>query len=350
MKRFLVQSFAFVIPALVALVVVNFMGLADRAGSGVEIDIATALAEGLTVGVESNLNERALKRALVAAQGSNRATVVLGSSRVMEIGERLVGPDVVNLGVSGASIEDFVALIQLYRTRGITVPRYLIGLDPWILNENSEQDRWIEFSEEFETFEGSRPRSRWHEIGRLLSPNYFRFSVDALWGRLFQGEVEFKTFSDGHAAPGTFIFLPDGSIRYGAAYREVSAAEVMEKARAYTLGTVYSLDGFTALSSRLQDLLTELVAAVRADGSEIELLLVPYHPLVYDVLGADPKYEQVAAFEAWVQDQARSLDIPLRGALDPSRLGLGNRDFYDGMHVRDEALASVLNFTGSNRD
>ena len=107
---------------------------------GVESRIAKTLVGSRAV-YASGLDERELVRYRIQYQPHNPAVVVLGSSRIMQVGEHNLTPGTLNLAVSGSSVEDLVAIGGLVAKR-FKPATILIGVDPWLFNARSGQDRW----------------------------------------------------------------------------------------------------------------------------------------------------------------------------------------------------------------
>jgi hypothetical protein len=55
-----------------------------------------------------------------------------------------------NHGVSGATIEDDIAILELYLENGPAPRTIIIDVDPWILNANNRQMSWMTLKGEYE--------------------------------------------------------------------------------------------------------------------------------------------------------------------------------------------------------
>lgn len=74
--------------------------------------------------------------------------IAIGSSRIMQASSKETNLDLLNLSVSGASIEDLIAIWELSSSK--FNPAYVIlGADPWIFNANSGQSRWKSLEAEY---------------------------------------------------------------------------------------------------------------------------------------------------------------------------------------------------------
>ena len=112
-------------------------------GGNYEKGVAGILLSGNNVANVSNYDERLLQKAYVNNLKRRNDVIVLGSSRSMQLRSHLFpGMSFFNHGVSGASIEDYLAIYELYEQRELAPSVVVLGLDPWILNQYSKQDRW----------------------------------------------------------------------------------------------------------------------------------------------------------------------------------------------------------------
>src|SRR5690606_22220124 len=102
-----------------------------------------AILVGNNVTNIENYDERTLQRNIINNHHICPQVLVLGSSRTMLINSReFIGKTFFNNSVSGASIEDIVAIYQMYDNRKCYPGKIILALDPWILNVNNGQNRW----------------------------------------------------------------------------------------------------------------------------------------------------------------------------------------------------------------
>jgi len=163
---------------------VNYYG---DAGSifhkGKVAQIAEYLVEGYNVANVDNIDERDLQRSIIKLSKTIPSVIVLGSSRIMLIhADYFKTNSFMNHGVSGASIEDMIAIYQLYKMKGMLPKIILIGIDPWIFNKNNGQGRWKTLATEYESFFSSETNiknsfTHFDKYYQLFSPSYFQSSV-----------------------------------------------------------------------------------------------------------------------------------------------------------------------------
>jgi len=115
-----------------------------------EQGLAALLLEGWHVADVADHDERQLQQLLIARTPEPPDVIVLGSSRSLEVtgapwGERRVR----NHSVSGATLEDYLAVYALYARRGWTPRVVVLGLDPWVVNRQHGQVRWKSYGEAY---------------------------------------------------------------------------------------------------------------------------------------------------------------------------------------------------------
>jgi hypothetical protein len=94
------------------------------------------------------MNERNFQKAKTHFLKTSPDVLILGSSRVLKITGDVVGkPNTLNVGMSGAVLEDLIAVYYCFRVRGLKPKEVIIGIDPWMLNQ--EDTRWWALTDEF---------------------------------------------------------------------------------------------------------------------------------------------------------------------------------------------------------
>jgi hypothetical protein len=189
-------------------------------------------------------------------------------------------------------------------------------------------------------------------LNALFEPAYFQGNV-AYWQRRKASTV--ATTQDGAAIPYAAIpadqkealtteaKMPDGTIWYASDLRHQDDAAALASALAQA-GTFLYMEGYTQLDTSQCALFEQFVSCMQAKGVRVIFLLTPYHPFLYE-------YEQIyntdqhAGFfevEPYLRQYAAAHDIPVVGSYDPERVGLTESDFYDGLHVKESAIAKYF--------
>jgi hypothetical protein len=204
MLRFLYKLLLF-LPILILVILVNYY--VDPAnlyrsdtytgtGESYEKSIARYLTSGYNVTNVEMLDERLLQKFLILSRKAETVELaVLGSSRSQLLGSNLFPQKrIINNSVTGATIEDLLALINLYDSMNYKPSELIIELPPWYLNDNSGQTRWKSLESDYISFTGKlegeksmtnkiSKQPNWSidpKIIELLSFEYFQQSVRIL--------------------------------------------------------------------------------------------------------------------------------------------------------------------------
>jgi len=336
-------------------ILVNYFGdAANLFGESYEKQIADEVIKNHNVKNVLNCDERLLQKYLINNTHLCPDIVVIGSSRVMEIhASSFKDSSLYNNGMSGASIEDLLAIAQLYAQKNCFPKKIIIGLDPWTLNKRNEQGRWRSLETEYESFISLMPNAQvkvnkgikehlktMFRVGlkyyQLVSPSYFKSSIYSLFFVNKKLQVTTDVINN------TYTRLSDGSISYDYNYRVFSEIEMQKRIAEYIQGDFYSIEHFDNLDKEIQSKLEFLVSYLLKKGIVVEFFLPPYHPIVYQKIYNSAKYSQVMASEKYFRSLALKNKIKVMGSFNPFVLKLDGSCFYDGMHCNDSSIKKIL--------
>jgi hypothetical protein len=338
MKKFIYKASLSTILVLIVLVSVNYFGDAAKLfSSNYEKVIATILLNGKNVTNISNYDERRLQKELIENLKKTPDIVILGSSRTMLINnEYFIDQFLLNNSVSGASIEDLISIYQIYKSKGMIPGKVIIGIDPWLFNENNNQSRWKTLENEYnEFFEKDLIfNDNLYKYKQLLSPSYFQSSIKQL-GKNSEPQATLHRYNKGNTK------LTDGSLTYNKLYREASNSKINIQAQNYIQGNIYSIENFKQLSPKLLKDFELLIKDLKINNIQIIFFLAPYHPTVYDEIKSD--YPMVLKTEEFIRSFARKKNIEILGSFNPTKIGVDENYFYDGMHSKEKGIKIILN-------
>ena len=110
-----------------------------------------------------------------------------------------------NHAVSGASIEDFIAIYQMYLDKDFVPSKVVIALDPWILNQNNGKNRWQIIGKYCQTAASTLNISVKHESSlnlfhltkwlNLMSLSYLKASFESCIRSLLHREAHNEPFA-----------------------------------------------------------------------------------------------------------------------------------------------------------
>ena len=112
MKSFFIKILLLCFSVFATIIPINyFVDPANIFGNGAyEKGISDYLIQGYHVVNIMNYDERLLQKFYIESLKNGPKTIVLGSSRSMQLSSRLLSQQVINNGVSGASVEDLLAI------------------------------------------------------------------------------------------------------------------------------------------------------------------------------------------------------------------------------------------------
>lgn len=351
MKTFF-KKILYLLPIPIIIIAVNyFEDPANLFQNGkYESGVAQYLSEGYNVANVVNYNERLLQKEFIEKMHSCPDVIVLGSSKIMLIDSSFApaGKLLINNGVSGATLEDFLAIINLYETKGCKPKKVIMGLDPWILNDNHGQVRWRELENEYHQFENkllgkpaptvTKSKTDYKKYKQLVSLSYFNTAV----GYIIHGiEKKYKPTKD--ILNPTATRLKDGSISYGEDYRNPTPEFIKQNAREVTHNEpIYSLGNYIKFSEDYKKIFSLMVEYLQKQNIEVEFVLVPYHPIVYDYFRQNNSYHIVFDTEKYFKEFAAARSIKLYGSYDPAQYNLENISFYDAFHTDGKAMKTIM--------
>lgn len=337
MRKFIYKTSVSAILILIFLVSTNYFGDAAKLyGIDYEKKMATILLSGENVTNISNYDERKLQKEIIENIQKTPNIVILGSSRTMLINNEYF-PDkfLVNNSVSGASLEDLISIYQIYKSNDMIPEKVIIGIDPWLFNEYNNQSRWKTLENEYNKFlkKNSISKNNFYKYKQLLSPSYFQSSLKEL-SRNSDPQATLVKYNRSNTK------LTDGSMTYSKTYRESSHNDINLKAQKYIQGNVYSLENFKKLSPTIIKEFELLIMDCKINNTQIMFFLAPYHPVVYDGIVRD--YPMVLETEEFIINFAKKQSIEVVGSFNPSKIGVDENYFYDGMHSKEEGIKIIL--------
>lgn len=319
-----------------------------------EKGIAKLLLGGKNVANLSNYDERLLQKFLINGLSTRKDVVVIGSSRAMQISSDLFPKEsFLNNSVSGACIEDYIAIYELYRKRNYKPTMIILGLDPWMLNKNHGQIRWKSIKGEYLDLAKhylSLPETQHNNLStefipekykELLSFSYFQKSVlTFLTGLNKRNDSYYSTYN---YYEDNEVKLCDGSLNYSNKFRTMNIQKIRELAIAYANEKpVYSLGSFDQPDSSSMKKLEAFIRLLSKDNVKIVFFLSPYHPSTYNLLIKSKKYRIIKNVQKYYEELAAKNGTKLIGSYNPADYNITEEEFYDGMHPKKSAIKKIL--------
>lgn len=124
MKKLFQLNVMVIVAILACIALINYK--IDPAQIFADYDtMARIFSEGNNIEVKSNMNERLFKKTIIEQLKNPVDTLVVGSSRGMIIYQDLFNEPIFNASVSGAGIEDHMAMLDIYINK-IGLPKKII--------------------------------------------------------------------------------------------------------------------------------------------------------------------------------------------------------------------------------
>jgi hypothetical protein len=343
----------------------NLFGSEER-----EAALARTLSAGRSVAASFAFDEPRLQKFLAEGRRHAPEVLVLGSSRTMMLSRPAFGGhEVANGSVSSASLEDMIALYELYEEHGLRPRVVFVGIDPWALNGSLRNPS---VSLEAELHAGLRRLGRFFDsdygsvpagVGRsgrwlrLASPAYFQASFSLLiTGFHFgaaRGEAEAGAKASSSAGPdaGASI-LPDGSREWSRVAEGRSKDAVVAMAAAEGARSPAYLQ--TAPVSERVLLLRAFLDFTARLGVRTLVWLPPYAPAAYARLVTEGRGRGISQGEGAIRSLATLPGLTVLGSYDPAESGVSDADFIDSHHMRRDAgnacVARLLRQAGVDLD
>ncbi|MFC1558568.1 hypothetical protein ACFL40_04350 [candidate division KSB1 bacterium] len=358
MIKLFIKKMFLLLPIPIIIVVVNyFADPAQLFKSGrYEKNIAKLLHQGNNVANVSNLNERLLQKYFIEGLKERREIVVFGSSRSMQIGYEIYNNEsFFNNCLTGASLEDYMALYNIYRRKGLIPLKVIIGVDPWIFNINNGQKRWkfliTEYKSIFKIMNSSKDSKVTSNIGTLInkyyqiiSPSYFQQSVKKIILSFNKSERNMdQIYITQEEFPDETMIRRDGLRRYSKAMRTITIEEIDNLARKFnTSNNKYSIEDYKVLDPKLKLHFEQFITLLLNDGVEISVFLPSYYPMTYEYLVSSRNYRIIDDVENYIRKIADTYNIKVYGSYNPKRINFTEEDFYDEMHPKTEAVSRLF--------
>ncbi len=355
MRNFIKKIIVVLFPAFLLLISINFFGDAAHLFSDkYYTKMAAYLKKGYNITNVENYNERILQKKIIVDHRPCPDVAVIGSSRLMLINSSYFPNQVFfNNSVTGASLQDIIAIIGLYDEKGCFPKKIIMGIDPWMLNAKNGSHRWKTLYDEYNSM-NSKILNKVDEtkggfsnkLKMFLAKN--SFYKELISPSYFQNSLVSITSSDPDLKPtnltvnNTFTKLSDGSITYDLKYRSASEEEIALKVDEYIINSIYGIENFNELNTNLQLKLEALTAFLIKKGVEVEFILLPYHPKVYSFISSKEKYINVKNSEDYIKKFALQNKLIVRGSFNPEYGKVQSSDFYDGMHLNERGIDKMM--------
>jgi hypothetical protein len=314
--------------------------------------VAKDLTSGKMVAGLKNYDERYFQELIVKKSTIKNDVIAIGSSKLMQLRKRFFLDQDMNFfnhSVSGASLEDYIAIVGLYESFNDYLPdKIILGIDPWIFNKHNDQNRWKTLSKYYD-----------YEINKIYNEQKdINVNINLIkWKQLFNYDYTirninfFKTllknnrrayFVTNTIEIDESIKELDGSIHHPYKDRYPNYEEVKKSAVLSAKKPVYSLESYTTFSDT--KIFEDFIKYLLEKKVEIIFFLPPYHPIAYDLLIKNNSYKIIHKVENHLINFSDNHSIKLIGSYNPHKYNLKNEDFIDGMHPNENVIKKIFDY------
>ena len=304
-----------------------------------EKEVAKILAGGKNATNMENLDDRELIKQYLDISDKQIDILALGSSRSMQLTKDVVGNENFFVaGVTGAELRDCINIYYLFKKADKQPKKVILFTEFWFFSQGNLDPRAD--TQEYENFcreINSQPfliqSRKVTRLKELLSFPYFQNSIKYLLSGEKRPPVVATDKADGFLATRRY----DGSYSYEESYRLSKNISPDNMAKDFTVKNSIFLS-YTGNDEKLCFQFEKFIEKMQEDGVEVELVISPFHPIVYDYMANSEKYKDPMETEKYFHEVAKKYNIPCYGSYNPSALGLTNTDFYDAQHPNAQAI------------
>ncbi len=295
-------------------------------------------------------NERDIIKAL-AEYPLKYDCAIIGSSHVMEISSNRKNKSLTsicsslkNLGVSGGSLEDYLAISNIVFKNKEFLPKTVVfGIDPWSLNFERDK-RWSLYEQDyFEMYNNLYPSAKINNhknsfkylLMNLFNLQYLKRSLSVISKPKIKTVTPVSKFNHNNGLT-LQAKLPDGSHIYSKSYKAKAADRINKRSGKNSYKIV---DNFYYQDKAINTF-EKLIKHFTDSKIKIVFVLIPYHHSVWN----NPDQPIINAFniiEEKVHEIAKKNKIKVIGSYHPNNIGCLENEFHDEMHANDICLMKL---------
>lgn len=302
------------------------------------------LNDGWTVSVSGDFDERLQQRERIKSLDTGVRTYILGSSHIMYIPWSY--SDSYCAGVSGAVLEDVIAIYGMIEDHDQSIDRIILCVDPWMFLDQTEEERYKSIEEEYQKELakitnldiGNNGASHFYtsmsRVFELFSPAYFQSSVSAVLRHRVNRTV---LICSDDSIENKAKITPNGRRIPAETYFKTDTESLANARKRLAADDVYLLKRNSSLSEYRMNLFEQFVNYILEENVEVMLYLPAWYSAYYQAFCSDISYKYVLDVENYILDFADNAGIKVHGSYDPVLSGTDDDDFMDDLHLKPEA-------------
>ena len=262
---------------------------------------------------------------IVLHQNQHFTYIMLGSSRIMQLGKNTGFNNTLNLGVSGAGFEDIQFIFNQILQNKISYDTIILDCNPWWLldvDNRYKQFYWNDNKKEL--------------LSDLLFFNYNFADLVTLIGysNNFKYNLQNAQLSDIQNQQ-SFIKFTDGSIQQKRLDNPTRKKIIDDFVHDFN-----KMSGFYQINMNRFKKLDSFFNVLGKKGICIAALF-PFHPSFYLKNQQDKRVKNIDLFEKMLYENHSGYRVI--GSYRPEKMNILESDFYDHLHLNAHALYKVFN-------
>lgn len=319
--------------------------------------IAQSIVDGNNVFVFKKVEPyRNLKKCIIERMPKDTECVVVGPSTSLVFDAKSVGTSsFYNLSITHGSFQDTLAILGILEANDVNYKKVILNLDNFFFDSKADMYANTEFIKPYADYmsslvlNGNGDKSRAHsdysalvsnKVDALFSVSYFQESWRYLASRKLDAFTRRWGVADSEFHGEDFSYDQNAAIFYPKKAVEKTEQDVIDYVSTYDLDAVFS-PGCHISSERVQ-FFDALVSYMKSRGREVELVLVPLPPVMWDKVSERSDCYVIDEVSEVMENTAKKYDLVLHGSLNPYKCGVVNTDFYDARHIRRESLHKLF--------
>jgi hypothetical protein len=281
----------------------------------------------------NRMDERQFIKNRIIFENYKIDALIVGSSRLMQVSNNFYDKKLLNLSVSGASLEDLITITEMALEK-FDPDKIILGADPWIFNKFNGQNRWKSLSDKYyqtlKNIEDFKKREKLVDLNfELEKKNSFENLINKIYEKINLRNLNLVPLDENNQLKQ--IIRNDGSRIYS---KKDISDKVIPQVINYSMEKYYFSDEKFKLYEKFIDYLS------LRHKKEIILVLSPYHSESYELtLKKIPHYRDI---EKKFIIFAKSKSIKIIGSYSMERTECEDYEFYNGDHPKGSCMNKIF--------
>ena len=282
----------------------------------------------------TKIDERQFIKNRIIYETIDPKILAMGSSRMMQISNENFNKQILNLSVSGASIEDQITIIEMAIEK-FNPDKILLGADPWLFNKNNNQTRWKSIQKEYQlAISNINSKNKKEKILSSIDveKNYFFYEhfLDKFYNFLNIRKLEIELGENSNDNLTKDIILKDGS-------RFNRKQDVKNKIKPAVVD--YSLEKYVFSNDYYNIYKTFIEYLQKTHKKEVILVLSPYYLPSYELtIKEKPFYLES---EKKFKELSKETNIQIIGSYNPLLTTCSVDEFFDSHHPKPSCMKKI---------